>query len=141
MLEIARKHNSKFIYISTSHVYGIPKTLPIKEDHPLNPTSVYASSKLAGEIITQSYGNNYGINTSILRIFSVYGDDSPSYLVTSKIISQLFTKNKISIGNVYPKRDFIYIDDVGSAIELVLRKSHGFNVYRSHLKTDNLVNN
>ena len=137
MLEIARKHKSKFIYLSTSHVYGKPKKLPIKEDHPLNPTSIYASSKLAGENIVESYGKNYDMDVSTLRLFSVYGINSPQYLVTSKIISQLSTKNTISLGNVTPKRDFIYIDDVIHAIEIVLKKSHGFNVYnvgtgRSH---------
>jgi UDP-glucose 4-epimerase len=129
MLEIARTHNSKFIYVSTSHVYGKPEKLPIKENHPLSPSSIYASSKVCAEFIVKSYAKNYDMDISILRLFSVYGINSPPNLVTSKIISQLLTKNKISIGNVTPKRDFIYIDDVIDAIELVLRKSRGFNIY------------
>jgi UDP-glucose 4-epimerase len=128
VLEIARKIDSKFIFASTSHVYGIPQKLPIKEDHPKNPASIYSASKLAGEIIAESYARSYGMDVTILRLFSVYGPKSPSHLVTSRIISQL-DNNVIRLGNVSPKRDFVYIKDVVNAIELVLKKSTGLNIY------------
>lgn len=129
ILEIARKINAKFLYLSTSHVYGIPIELPIKENHPRNPSSIYASSKLAAEIITESYARSYDMNVSIVRLFSIYGPRSPEHLVTSKIMLQLLTKNVISLGNLYPKRDFLYVTDAAKAIELVLRKTKGFEVY------------
>lgn len=129
MLEIAREIHAKFLYLSTSHVYGVPTKLPIGENHPCHPTSIYASSKLAGEIITESYARSFGIDASIVRLFSAYGPHSPEHLVTSKIISQILTKNFISIGNLYPKRDFLYVKDAARALELVLRKTKGFEVY------------
>lgn len=129
MLEIARKKNSKFIYLSTSHVYGRPLHLPMREDHPRNPNSIYASSKMAGEVICESYAKSYGLDLSILRLFSVYGPNSPSHLVTSKIINQLLNKKIVSLGNLYPKRDFVYVQDVMDAILLVIRRSMGFNIY------------
>jgi len=129
LLEIARKINSKFIFLSTSHVYGIPTKLPISENHPRHPTSIYAGSKLAAEIICESYATSYGMNISIIRLFSVYGPKSPPHLVIQKIISQLMKNNTIRLGNLSPKRDFIYIDDVIQAIQLVLKKSKTFNVY------------
>lgn len=129
MLEIARKRNSKFVYLSTSHVYGHPLQLPMREDHSRNPTSVYAASKMAGEVICESYAKSYGLDLSILRLFSVYGPNSPPHLVTSKIINQLLNKKIISLGNLYPKRDFIYVQDVINAILLVIRKPKGFNIY------------
>ena len=129
MLEIARKINAKFLYLSTSHVYGAPISLPIKENHPRNPLSIYASSKLAGEIISESYALSYNMNLSILRLFSTYGPNSPTHLVTSKIMSQIMEENEIRLGNLYPKRDFLYVKDVVKAIELILRKTKGFNVY------------
>jgi len=129
MLEVARKIDSKFIFVSTSHVYGIPQKLPIAEDHPKNPTSIYSASKLAGEILAESYARSYGMDVTILRLFSVYGPKSPSHLVTSRIISQLLEKNVIRLGNVHPKRDFVYIDDVVKAMDLVLKKSQGLNIY------------
>ncbi|MDE1725686.1 MAG: GDP-mannose 4,6-dehydratase [Thaumarchaeota archaeon] len=129
MLEIARKIQAKFLYLSTSHVYGIPVKLPIKENHPRNPLSIYASSKLAGEIISQSYARSYDMNLSIVRLFSIYGPHSPPYLVTSKIIHQLMKGNEIKLGNLYPKRDFLHVKDAVIAIELILRKTKKFNVY------------
>ena len=129
MLEFARKKDSKFTYISTSHVYGIPKVIPIKEDHPKNPTSIYAASKLAGEICCESYAQTYGMDISILRLFSVYGLNSPKHLVISKIITQLKSKTEVNLGNLTSKRDFVYIDDVTKAIELVIKKSKGFEIF------------
>jgi len=91
-LEIARKKNARFLYTSTSHVYGKPKKLPISETHSKTPTSIYSTSKMFGEICCEAYANTYGLDVSIVRIFSVYGPNSPSHLVTSRIISQLDKK-------------------------------------------------
>ena len=129
LLEISRNSNPKFIYPSTGHVYGIPQKHTISESHPKNPTSIYAGSKLAGEIICESYSHAYKMDLSIVRLFSVYGLHEPNYKVTSEIISQLLNKNPISLGNLYPKRDFVYVSDVVDAIELILKQSRGFNVY------------
>ncbi len=130
MLEIARKQDSKFLYMSTSHVFGIPKKLPIDENHPRNPTSIYSASKLGGEILCESYSKSYGLDVSIIRLFSIYGPKSPPHLVTSKIISQFLTKkNTLYLGNLSPKRDFVYVNDAIKAIELVLKKIKGFNSY------------
>jgi len=129
ILEITKKINANFIYLSTNHVYGPPKKLPIKEDHPKNPSSIYATSKLLSEIICQTYAKNYGINVSIIRLFSVYGPNSAKHLVSTKIISQILNDSSIQLGNLFPKRDFIYIDDVINAIELILTKTVGYNEF------------
>jgi len=129
LLEIARKKDLKFLYVSTGHVFGTPEKLPINERHPRNPSSIYAKSKLEAEILCESYSKSYGIDVAIVRLFSVYGPKSPDYLVTSKIISQLLTRSSIRLGNVHPKRDFVYIDDAIDAIEKVLPKIHRFNSY------------
>jgi len=128
ILDIARKNDCKFIYISTGHVYGKPRKLPIKEEEPKNPRSIYAASKLAGEICCEGYARNYGMDIAIARIFSVYGPRSPPYLVTSRILSQL-SKKSINLGNLHPKRDFIYISDTVKAIETIMNKSKGLKVY------------
>jgi len=127
-LEIARKNNCKFVYISTNHVYGKPIKLPINENHTRNPTSIYAASKLAAEVCCEGYSKSYNMNIDIVRLFSVYGPKSPSHLVTSKIITQL-QKEYLILGNLNSQRDFIYISDVINAIKIVFEKSSGFNTY------------
>lgn len=129
MLEIARKKDCKFVYMSTSHVYGNPQRLPIDEDHPRNPISMYASSKLGGELCCEAYSKAYGMDISIVRPFSVYGPNEKDYFVIPKILSQLINNDVIKLGNLHPRRDFIYVTDVAYAIETIIRKSKGFNVY------------
>jgi len=128
VLELARKKDCKFIYMSTSHVYGKPDKLPISENDPKNPESIYAASKLAGEICCESYSKTYGMDVSILRVFSVYGPRSPTHLVTSRILSQLSEKS-LSLGNTHTKRDFVFIDDVIDAVEIISRKSRGLQIF------------
>ena len=120
MLEIARKHDLKFIFASTSQVFGIPKKLPISENAELHPLSIYAASKAAGELLCETYSKSYGLDVTIVRSFSIYGPQSPSYLVTSKIITQMLDNHKIKIGNLKPKRDVLYVSDVVSAFGLLI---------------------
>ena len=94
MLDIARKLNSKFIFLSTSHVYDKPKKLPILETDKIQATSIYSASKILAEKICESYANSYGMNISILRLFSVYGPHSSPHLVTTKIIQQCIRCSK-----------------------------------------------
>ena len=129
LLEICRKRNLKFVFLSTSHVFGFPKKTPIDEIHSRHPSSIYAASKLCGEVLCESFSKSYGLDTSIIRLFSIYGPNSPSHLVTSKIISQIILKNGLKLGNLSPRRDFLYIDDAIKAISLVLKKTKGFESY------------
>lgn len=130
MLDLARKNDCNFIFISTSQVFGIPEKTPINENGKLCPLSVYALSKVLGEKLCELYANSYGMNITILRLFSIYGPNSPDYLVTTKIIKQVLQGNKIKIGNVSPKRDFLYVDDLLVCLELLLNKKlRGYNIF------------
>ena len=129
ILEIARKIQAKFIFVSSSHVFGKPYKIPIMEDDPKKPLSVYGGSKLAGEILCELYSNNYGMDISIIRLFSVYGKKINGNDVISKIFNQLTHQNTIKLGNTFPKRDFIYVSDVIMALFLIMKKTKGFNSY------------
>ena len=129
ILELARRKDSKIIFFSTSHVYGIPKKLPVKEGDPKHPNSIYSDSKLDAEIICESYSRTYGLDVSIVRLFSVYGPNSSSHLVVNSIINQLLKNKVIQLGNVNSRRDFIYVTDVIQAIKIILKTIHGFNDY------------
>ena len=129
ILEIARKKNCSLIYPSTSHVYAIPHKLPIKEAHPTNATSVYTESKISGEKLCEAYSKSYGLDITVLRLFSVYGPRSSEYKVESSIITQLLSNRIVKIGNLYPKRDFIYKDDAIRAFQIAIKNLKNFNMY------------
>lgn len=74
LLELSLKHGvKKFVHASTGSVYGEPRIFPSDEDHPLEPVSYYGVSKLAGERYVDVFHKLYGLNTTILRYFHVYG--------------------------------------------------------------------
>jgi nucleoside-diphosphate-sugar epimerase len=129
MLEIARKKDTNFIFISSSHVYGIPEKIPVKEKDETNPISNYGKSKLDGEILCKKFHEKYGLNISILRLFSIYGKNSPNHLITSKIFNQLKNDEVITCGSLNSKRDFIHVSDVISSIKFVMKKQERFDIF------------
>lgn len=129
ILEIAKKKQAKFIFLSSSHVFGKPKKIPIKEDDPKKPLSVYGGSKLSGEILCEIYSKNFRMDVTIVRLFSVFGMKDKGNDVISKIIYQLKHENTVKLGNTFPKRDFIHVDDVITALSVVMKKTNGFNSY------------
>ncbi|MEK9727558.1 MAG: SDR family oxidoreductase [Candidatus Margulisiibacteriota bacterium] len=118
LLESARKHEVKrFIFASSSSVYGDTPTLPKIETMPLNPKSPYAASKAAGEHYLKVYQDVYGLETIGFRYFNVFGprqDPFSQYAaVIPKFFDQCFTNQSITInGNGDQTRDFTYIQNV-----------------------------
>ena len=128
LLEEARKNEvSKFVYISSSHVYGVPQYLPMDEKHPVNPHEPYAASKAAAEMLVNIYALNYGLKTTLIRPFNMYGPGQSQDFIIPSIINQAFKKDVIELGNLTPTRDLLYITD---AIEGMLTiAEHGEGVY------------
>ncbi len=112
----------KFIFTSTCAVYGNPVRLPIKEEHPLNPLSPYAASKLSAESYCMAFSASYGLKTTVLRLFNVYGPRQDTCKYSSVIIEFVKRVGKglppIIFGDGEQTRDFIYIDD---AVEFIVR--------------------
>src|SRR5689334_14827754 len=63
----------RFVYVSSSEVYGTAKWVPMNEDHPTFPGTVYGGSKLAGEAYTRAFSSTYGYPTVVVRPFNTYG--------------------------------------------------------------------
>ena len=146
MLEIARKNDSNFIFLSSSHVYGNPIKQPIVEDSVCNPSTHYASSKKMSEILCETYAKTYGLDIQVARLFSVYGPKSPKSNLIFNIINQIINNSKIILGNTYPKRDFIFISDVIMGLTKILNsKKKGFQVYNlgsgKSISVENIVKN
>lgn len=127
MLETARINDvSRFIYSSSSSVYGKQKTHKMKENMNLNPMSHYALQKLIGEKYAIFYAESFGMKIISLRYFSVYGDRQPNSgpyaLVIAKFIDQLKKGQKLTVfGNGKQTRDFTHVSDVANANYLALK--------------------
>ncbi|NQU32265.1 MAG: SDR family NAD(P)-dependent oxidoreductase [Bacteroidetes bacterium] len=104
---------SRIIIVSSAAVYGEAQYLPIDETHPLQPKSPYSASKLGAEAIALSMYYSYYLPITIVRPFNTYGPNQSDNAVISSIINQIISgKQKILVGDLSPKRDFIYATDL-----------------------------
>jgi UDP-glucose 4-epimerase len=137
LLNLCRKINCKnFIFASTMSVYGDQEKQPVKESSVLNPKSFYAVGKLASENYLKIYNNSYGINTTALRLFNVYGPgqnlkNQKQGMISIYLNQAIKNKHIIVKGSSKRYRDHIYIDDVANAFFNVEqdKDDHDFNVY------------
>ena len=135
MLEKIRKLNTqcKFILGSTFIVIGKPKKLPVNENTPCNPTTIYGTNRLSSEYFCKIYHEVYGLHTNIFRITNSYGPREqiiPKKNAVNFLIYKSFKKEEISIYNQGKFfRDFIYIDDVISGINIILKKGKSGELY------------
>ncbi len=113
ILEATKKNNIKrLIHTSTSEVYGTAQFSPINENHPINPQSPYAATKVSADSLCISYYKSFNLPVTIIRPFNTFGPRQSSRAVISTIISQLLLDNKkLYIGNINTKRDFTYVTD------------------------------
>jgi len=110
----------RFIFSSSSSVYGDVEQLPTPETHKLNPMSPYALQKLIGEQYCKLYSELYGLETTCLRYFNVYGNrmtlDGAYRLVIPIFTDQMLKGAPMTInGNGENRRDFTYVGDVVDA--------------------------
>tara|TARA_B100000035_G_scaffold82052_1_gene68779 strand:+ start:1361 stop:2317 length:957 start_codon:yes stop_codon:yes gene_type:complete len=119
MLELAKKVRAKkFIYASSSSVYGGNKTLPFSIKQRVdNPVSIYAASKKSGELISESYAHLFGIQCIGLRFFTVYGPWGRPDMATFIFTKKIFEGKEIEVfNNGKMKRDFTFINDIVDGI-------------------------
>jgi UDP-glucose 4-epimerase len=110
----------RFVYSSSSSVYGNVEKLPTPENHNLNPMSPYALQKLMGEQYCKLFWELYGLETVCLRYFNVYGDRMNLYGAYKTVIpiftSQILNSEPMTIrGDGEQRRDFTYVGDVVDA--------------------------
>lgn len=124
LLEAAKKAKiQRFIFASSSSVYGACPELPMAETSPLRPFSPYGVTKLASEQLCFLYWKNHGIPTLSLRFFTVYGPKQRPDMAFHKFFKAIIDDKPISVfGDGKQTRDFTYIDDVVEAITSSLDK-------------------
>jgi len=135
ILETIRSNNlnCKFILGSTFIVIGKPTQLPVNEETPCFPTTIYGTNRLASENYCKIYHDVHGLDTVIFRITNSFGPRE-QYLTTKNAINHLIYKAfkgmEITIyNNGKFFRDLIYVDDVISAIKSIMLKGQSGNLY------------
>jgi len=120
LLEAARRAGvRKFVASSSAGIFGELKTLPIREDHPIDPDSPYGASKLCAEKETLAFGKLFGIETVCLRYFNVYGPnqrfDAYGNVIPIFVFRMLRGERLIIFGDGEQTRDFVNVADVVDA--------------------------
>lgn len=117
ILEALKDSDTRLVQISTSEVYGTPKSVPIKLSHQINPQSPYAATKSAADQLCSSYAKSFGTKVLIVRPFNTFGPRQSRRAVIPTILSQIVLGTKqIQLGSISPKRDFTYVEDTARAI-------------------------
>ena len=118
---------SRFVYASSSMVYGDFKTNIVDENHPTNPKEIYGSAKLAGEILTKGLCKFYDIDFSIVRPSAVYGPTDMNNRVTQIFLDKALKNQIIDIQGKDEKLDFTYVKDIANGFYLAAIKTRGKN--------------
>ncbi len=127
MLNALRENNvGRFIYASSSSVYGDSEVLPRVEDKIRNPLSSYAVTKLANELYANNFARVYGMKVIGFRYFNVFGKnqdpDSPYAAVIPRFIKALLNgQSPVIYGDGETTRDFCYVDNVVEANLLAMK--------------------
>lgn len=133
LLEAMRKHKIyKFIFASSSSVYGNNKEIPFSENMDVsNPISPYAATKKACELLTYTYYYNFNINVINLRFFTVFGPRQRPDLAIHKFTRLIKEGKPITMyGNGCTARDYTYIDDIIKGIKCAIKYlNKNSNVY------------
>src|SRR6056297_2216763 len=114
LLEAAKRNNiKKFVYASSSSVYGDTDNLPMKETNKLQPVSPYGVSKLAGENLCYLYWKNFDVPTVSLRYFTVFGEGQRPDMGLHIFIKAILEGKKLTIfGDGKQSRNFTHVDDI-----------------------------
>lgn len=112
VLEAARRTSiGRIVHTSSSEVYGTPATVPIVENHPLQPQSPYAATKVGADQLASSYWLSFETPVVVARPFNTYGPRQSARAVIPTIVSQALARDVIELGSTDTTRDFLFVDD------------------------------
>ena len=129
VLELCRRNGCGITFMST-YVYGVPQYLPIDEEHPVLPNSPYNHSKFLAEELCRFYNRVFNIPVVIFRPFNIFGPGQASHFLVPAILDQLLDdlKKEITLMDVEPIRDYVYVDDVIEALVRSIGRKN-FQIY------------
>jgi UDP-glucuronate 4-epimerase len=132
LLEAARiAGTKKFVFASSSSVYGVTQRVPFQEDDPsILPISPYAATKIAGEKLCYTWSHLYGIHAVCLRFFTVFGPRQRPDLAIRKFVENIRAGNPIPVfGELTTARDYTFVADTVSGILAALNYDCRFDVF------------
>jgi UDP-glucose 4-epimerase len=133
----------RFVYCSSSEVYGTAEYVPMPENHPTHPCTVYGASKLAGEAYARAYYKTYKLDTVIVRPFNTYGPRShhegdAGEVIPKSIVRALNGKPVLIFGDGSQTRDYTFVEDTArglmeaarcdDAVGLTLNMGSGYEI-------------
>jgi nucleoside-diphosphate-sugar epimerase len=112
VLEFCRRSGAGITFIS-SYVYGMPKFLPISEEHPVQAANPYAHTKILAEDVCRFYQSAHGIRVCIVRPFNIYGPDQDARFLIPYLLRQALdsTVETIEVADLRPRRDYLHVFD------------------------------
>ena len=124
LLEIAKQNKiNKFIFVSSSEVYGEQTKFPISESNELKNKSIYATSKIVAEKYVRGFNQKYNLKFNIIRFFNVYGPGQKENFVMSKFKKQIKTGKFLTVfGNGNQIRSFCNVSDAAIGLIKVMEK-------------------
>jgi dTDP-glucose 4,6-dehydratase len=122
MLAAIKEEPEFIVNVSSSEVYGSAQYVPMDEEHPTNPHSTYAVSKLAADRICFTLHMEHSLPVCLIRPFNTYGPRETHPYIIPEVISQFARSNTINCGNLETTRDFTFIEDTVRALILAGRR-------------------
>ncbi len=130
LLEAAREAGLRFLQISTDEVYGSIDEGSFTESSPIDPSSPYSASKAGGDMMVSAYRNTYGSDSLIVRASNNYGPRQyPEKLIPLCILNALAGESLPVYGDGMQVRNWLWVDDFASAIDVVLESGEAGEVY------------
>lgn len=120
---------TRLILASSSSVYGNSQQIPFREDDPVpNPLSIYAATKRAAELACQVYARNYGVKTTVLRLFTVYGPNNRRDMAAFTFTRDILAGKTIKLFGAETARDFTYVQDIVEGIIRAIKRPFKFEI-------------
>ncbi len=132
VLELARRRQiRRFIFASSSSVYGERNEAPFREEEPIvQPESPYAASKAAGEMLCWTYHKLFGLDVSCMRFFTVYGARQRPEMAIHRFTRLIDRGEELPVyGDGSARRDFTFVDDIVEGLLAAIERAKGYRVY------------
>lgn len=131
LLDLAARNGARFVYASTSEIYGDPLEHPQREDYrgnvsPIGPRSMYDEAKRYGEALTMAYAETRDVDVHIARIFNTYGprmDPADGRVVSNFVVQALYGEPLTVYGDGSQTRSFQYVDDLVDGLVLLMESA------------------